>query len=46
VQNYVQSGAKCVDKCGDGINPQGNSTTYCDDGNLLGSDGCSPTCAV
>jgi len=46
VQNYTSSGAFCVDKCGDGINPQGNSTTYCDDGNLNGGDGCSATCAV
>lgn len=46
MQNYTLSNGKCVDKCGDGITPEGNSTTYCDDGNLVGGDGCSATCAV
>lgn len=46
VQYYTQSGANCVDTCGDGVNPTGNSTSYCDDGNLFGGDGCSATCAV
>lgn len=44
--NYHLVGGKCVDICGDGINPHVNSSTYCDDGNNNPLDGCDAACAV
>lgn len=36
----------CADICGDGITINLNDSSYCDDGNNVGGDGCSSTCTV
>jgi len=45
-QYYILSGSTCLDLCGDGVNTNGNSSVYCDDGNTNSSDGCSSNCTV
>lgn len=42
---YTQKGAICQDICGDGFDVD-SSTSYCDDGNVVSSDGCSSICQV